>query len=405
MIATNELTMQGEDIMRRYLLAVACALTIAFATSAAYAEDTIKIGLQTALTGWGAAWGQPLRATTEMYVDEINSQGGLDVGGKKYKIEVFVDDHKNDVKLAKAGLERFVYQEDIKILMIHFDAGPDAWKGLPEDIRSGLLHISPVWRPDVFEPPHNGFGTLNLPPQFSPVYFKQILGDHPEIKTMVELSPRGQFPEMGVSNDKIAAEALGIEWLGTEFFDPNLADPLPIITKALSQNPDLLNFACVGQTGPQLLKLARQLGFKGVIGESCEDDINKFLDHAGADAAEGFYIVGSHGFPEGPEIAAFREAYVEREGEWTAVSLAYYQGIRALLGGIQKAGSIDDIPAIVKGIEQTSVVQELLPGKPVINWGGTKTWGQAHQMQVPVVINTIRNGKPTTLSVVPPEVP
>ena len=37
---------------------------------------------------------------------------------------------------------------------------------------------------------------------------------------------------------------------------------------------------------------------------------------------------------------AFREKYTEREGEWTAVALAFYQGIRVLLGGIQKAGTI-----------------------------------------------------------------
>ena len=68
-------------------------------------------------------------------------------------------------------------------------------------------------------------------------------------------------------------------------------------------------------------------------------------------------------------------------------------GIRVLLGGIQKAGTIDDIPAIVEGVRQTSVVQELLPGNPVITWGGTETWGQPHQMQVPVVLNTIRDGE------------
>ena len=391
--------------MRRYFAAVAFVLAIAFAAGTVHAEDTIKIGLQSALTGWGAAWGQPLRATTEMYVDEVNAQGGLEVGGKKFMIELFVDDHKADTKLAKAGLERFIHQEGIKILMIHFDAGPDAWKGLPEDVRAGLLHVSPVWRPDVFSPPHNGFGTLNLPPNFSPVYFSQVLSDHPDLKTVVELSPRGQFPEMGVANDKAAAEALGLEWLGTEFFDPDLADPLPVVTKALAQNPDMLNLGCVGQGGPQLLKLARQLGYEGVIGCSCEDDINLYLNHAGPEATEGFYIVGSHGFPEGPEIKAFRDAYVEREGEWTATSVSYYQGIRALLGGIQKAGSIDDILAIVEGIRQTSVVQELLPGKPLITWGGTKTWGQAHQMQVPVVINVIKDGKAFTVSVVPPTVP
>ena len=391
--------------MRRIFIAAAAVLAMSLAGGAAQAEDTLKIGLQSAMTGWGAVWGVPLRATTEMYVDEINEAGGLEVGGTTYMIELFVDDHKADTKLAKAGLERFIHQEGIKILMIHFDNGPDAWLGLPEDVRAGLVHVSPVWRPDVFSPPHNGFGTLNLPPNFAPVLFGQVAADRPDVKTVVELSPRGPFPEMAVRNDKAAVESLGLEWLGVEYFDPDLADPLPVVTKVLALNPDMLNLGCVGQTGPQLLKLARQLGYEGVMSCSCEDDINLYLGHAGPEAAEGFYIIGSHGFPEGPELMAFREKYTEREGEWTAVSLAFYQGIRVLLAGIQKAGSIDDIPAIVEGIRQSSVVQELLPGNPVITWGGTETWGQAHQMQVPVVLNTIKDGQATTVAVIPPTVP
>ena len=283
--------------MRRIFIAAAAALAMSFAGAAAQAEDTLKIGLQSAMTGWGAVWGVPLRATTEMYVDEINEAGGLEVGGKTYMIELFVDDHKADTKLAKAGLERFIHQEGIKILMIHFDNGPDAWLGLPEDVRAGLVHVSPVWRPDVFSPPHNGFGTLNLPPNFAPVLFGQVVTDHPDVKTVVELSPRGPFPEMAVRNDKAAVESLGLEWLGVEYFDPDLADPLPVVTKVLALNPDMLNLGCVGQTGPQLLKLARQLGYKGVMSCSCEDDINLYLGHAGPEAAEGFYIIGSHGSP------------------------------------------------------------------------------------------------------------
>ena len=52
---------------------------------------------------------------------------------------------------------------------------------------------------------------------------------------------------MAVQNDKIAVESLGLEWLGVEYFDPDLADPLPVVTKVLAQNPDMLNLGCVGQ--------------------------------------------------------------------------------------------------------------------------------------------------------------
>ena len=62
--------------MRRFLVAAASVLAISFAGAAAQAEDTLKIGLQSAMTGWGARMGQPFRATSEMYVDEVTPRAG-----------------------------------------------------------------------------------------------------------------------------------------------------------------------------------------------------------------------------------------------------------------------------------------------------------------------------------------
>ena len=37
------------------------------------------------LSGAGAAWGQALLYGAELAADDVNAQGGLEVGGKKYK--------------------------------------------------------------------------------------------------------------------------------------------------------------------------------------------------------------------------------------------------------------------------------------------------------------------------------
>ena len=58
------------------------------------AQDVIKFGVSTPLSGPAAPWGIPHKNATELIFDEINAQGGLDVGGKKYKLEVVAYDHK-----------------------------------------------------------------------------------------------------------------------------------------------------------------------------------------------------------------------------------------------------------------------------------------------------------------------
>ncbi|WP_410971963.1 ABC transporter substrate-binding protein, partial [Salmonella sp. SAL4445] len=49
-----------------------------------------------------------------------NDQGGVDIGGEKYKIEVVSIDDKNDPKLAVSGAERLIQQEGI-----HYIIGPN----------------------------------------------------------------------------------------------------------------------------------------------------------------------------------------------------------------------------------------------------------------------------------------
>src|SRR5262249_56051013 len=81
---------------RSVILAVlpAAAGLVAVGPSSTLAQDAIKFGVPTPLSGPAAPWGIPHKNATELIFDEINAHGGLDVGGKKYKLEVVAYDHK-----------------------------------------------------------------------------------------------------------------------------------------------------------------------------------------------------------------------------------------------------------------------------------------------------------------------
>lgn len=67
-------------------------VAFALAASSLGAEDTIKIGLTGPFTGGSAAMGVSSRDGARLAVQKINSQGGIDVGGKKMKIELIERD-------------------------------------------------------------------------------------------------------------------------------------------------------------------------------------------------------------------------------------------------------------------------------------------------------------------------
>ena len=62
---------------------VAFAVLVLASPGLSGAADVIKFGVSTPLSGPAAPWGIPHKNATELIFDEINAQGGLDVGGKK----------------------------------------------------------------------------------------------------------------------------------------------------------------------------------------------------------------------------------------------------------------------------------------------------------------------------------
>src|SRR5512138_972216 len=81
--------------MKKPMLA---ALFIMGLSAQAYAAGTVRIALTGPFTGGSAPMGVSMRDGAKLAIDEINSAGGIQVGGQKMKIEVIErdDEAKNE---------------------------------------------------------------------------------------------------------------------------------------------------------------------------------------------------------------------------------------------------------------------------------------------------------------------
>jgi len=77
------------------------------------AGNTIKIGWFGPLTGDTALWGQAEFNTVKMMVDDYNAAGGIDVGGKKMKLEAVGYDDKGDSTEAVNVAKRLISQDKV----------------------------------------------------------------------------------------------------------------------------------------------------------------------------------------------------------------------------------------------------------------------------------------------------
>src|SRR5206468_11700031 len=96
----------------------AVAGLVAFGPGTARAQDVIKFGVSTPLSGPAAPWGIPHKGATELIFDEINAQGGLEVGGKKYKLEVVAYDHKYVIAEGVATVNRLISKDGVHFISV-----------------------------------------------------------------------------------------------------------------------------------------------------------------------------------------------------------------------------------------------------------------------------------------------
>src|SRR5512138_1971444 len=86
---TREIT----DMNKTLLASLLC-----LALAPAYAADTIKIAITGPFSGGSAPMGTSMRDGAKLAIAEINAAGGIDVGGRKLRIDVVErdDEAKNE---------------------------------------------------------------------------------------------------------------------------------------------------------------------------------------------------------------------------------------------------------------------------------------------------------------------
>jgi branched-chain amino acid transport system substrate-binding protein len=123
-------------------------------------SDTLKIGSIQEITGEVPKVGEAGTNAIKMYVEEMNAAGGVDVGGKKYQLELVIEDGTSAPEGAASSASKLIEQD--KVLAI---VGPNRSMGaIPAGEiadAAGIVMISPwstnprttAGRPYVFRTP------------------------------------------------------------------------------------------------------------------------------------------------------------------------------------------------------------------------------------------------------------
>jgi branched-chain amino acid transport system substrate-binding protein len=342
---------------RRTLLkgAAAVALTAAFATPA-LAQEPIKIGLVTALSGQSARAGEAITRGLTIALDELNAKGGV-LGGRKFVL-VRRDDEATPAKGVIAARE-LLFKEKVAVLFGGLDT-PVSLAIVPIVNQEKVPFMGP-W----------AAGTPITKNGANPNYvFRVSAVDEIVDKAMLQYAQKTFNAKncgmilvnnpWGESNEKglmAALTAKGLKPAGIEKFEANDVDVVPQLTRLKSAGADCLFL--VGNVGPsaQVVKSLDRMGWKVPIVSHWGPAGGRFSELAGPNAKD-VHFVQTYSFfgkqsPVGDKVLkALMAKYpdVKGPGDVTpAVGVANaYDAMMLTALAIEKAGKTDG-PAIREG--------------------------------------------------------
>ena len=111
--------------MRFATLAAGIGVICGWATTTppAFAQDTIQFGASLSLTGRLSTEGKRVKDGYDFYVKHVNDKGGIDIGGKKYKVAIKYYDDESDTNTAVKLVEKLIVEDNIKFLLGPYGSG------------------------------------------------------------------------------------------------------------------------------------------------------------------------------------------------------------------------------------------------------------------------------------------
>jgi branched-chain amino acid transport system substrate-binding protein len=109
---------------KSWILIVLClAIGLVISPSAWCKSDTIKIGINAPMTGDIPKVGEGTKFAAQMWLEDINKTGGLQVGKKKYKVELVIEDNESKAESAVKAATKMIVEDEVLAIV-----GPQASK-------------------------------------------------------------------------------------------------------------------------------------------------------------------------------------------------------------------------------------------------------------------------------------
>jgi branched-chain amino acid transport system substrate-binding protein len=366
------------------------------AMSGASAQDVIRFGAPLPITGPLAPEAVKQQQGYDLWAEQANKAGGINVGGKKYKVEIVYSDYQSNTPRSVQTTEQMITQDKVNFMFGPFGSGAaKAASTIAEKYKVPMLAAT-ASSSQVYDQNYKYlFGTFTPNDTLTTPLTQLVKAKAADVKKVAILARNDLFPLAIAQEMEKSAKANGLEVVYFEKYAINTLDHSATLSQIKSLNPQWV--FVTGYTNDLLLirkQMVDQQMKAGVVTMIAGPAYQEFIESAGQSAENISSASWWHPAEQynGKDIFGSTANFVKLFKDKYKLEPDYAHASAAVCGAlfqmaIEKAGSLD----------RDKVRDELAKMDVVTFWGPVKFGanGQINSLEPPVF--QIQAGKPVVL--------
>ena len=308
----------------------------------------VRIGVIAELTGDIPAVGASCKKAAELAVAEVNDAGGLNLGGKKYKIKLYIEDNAGKADQSASAAQKLITQKDVTAIV-----GPNASRyAVPasEIAESSRVVLVTPWSttPKTTLDARTGapkryiFRACFTDPFQGKVVARFAREELKANKAAVLYDVASEYNKGIAEIFKASFEEKGGRIVAFETYTTNDKDFSAQLTKIKRAGPDVIFLPNYYSEVPLQVQQAHRLGIKAPFVGSDSWGSDELVKLAGADV-EGYYFSTHYAADAAtPAATRFIKAYKAKYGATPDdVAALTYDAFGLLIRALESAGKAD----------------------------------------------------------------
>lgn len=254
------------DNLSRLTVGAAAMVAIGFAATPANAQGTVKIGAPLALTGGLADEGKKQDNVWNMWLAKVNAAGGLNVGGKKMKVELVKYDYQTNGTRAAQLAEKLITDDKVNFLLAPFGSGhTKIVAAVAERYQIPLIACASSSESVFNQSQKYLFGTLSPNGGMTTAMVKYFKEKMPSLKRVAVLGRDDVFPKSMAQGISAASKAGGLDVVYDKLYAVGTMDHSAAVSAIKAAKPDWIYATGYTQDLILIRKQMADLGVKAPI--------------------------------------------------------------------------------------------------------------------------------------------